>query len=334
MFRVTSLSGLPDHQVDRLIRRIALLLVVGVVAFAAFYTFDRWRPASPSILDRELATLEQAVRDNPTDVSARGRLADVYVAAERFEDAIVQYDAVLETGKADRPAYMGRARARVALGLLDEAAADYTAVVEMSRDAEMANVDPVLQAAWYGLGEIALAQGRAGEAVDHLAAALRINRADADSLFLIGRAHLAAGDPSAAIESLRKAIAFVPIGWPEPYAVLAEAYVAAAMPTQAVWAEAMGALAAGDSDTAEARLLSIREGSAALEAAIGLGLVYETRGELPHAAEWYGRALALDPENAEARLGLGRVGAPDAGSGTVPGASTMPELPLPGQEAP
>jgi len=66
-------------------------------------------------------------------------------------------------------------------------------------------------------------------------------------------------------------------------------------------------------ESAETGLLAILDGPAALEATIGLGLVNEMRGDAPAAAEWYRKALVLDPQNAEARLGVSRV--------TLPGAS-------------
>ncbi len=96
MFRVTSLAKMDDRQVSRWIKRVALILVAGTVLFTGFYVLDRWRPATEPIVDRRLSALEQAVRDNPEDIASRGTLADTYVAKGRFEDAIVQYDAILE----------------------------------------------------------------------------------------------------------------------------------------------------------------------------------------------------------------------------------------------
>jgi Tfp pilus assembly protein PilF len=88
----------------------------------------------------------------------------------------------------------------------------------------------------------------------------------------------------------------------------------------------MADLAGGKPDLAEPRLLAIADGDAAVDAAIGLGLVYETKGDTPAAAEWYGKALAKSPDNAAARLGMGRVGA-------GPNASPLPALPVPGAPA-
>jgi len=325
MFRVTSLTAMSDRQMDRLIKRIALILVFGAIAFAGFYVFDRFRiPAAPMV-DRGLATLEQAVRDDPSDIAARGQLADLYVAKARYPEAIAQYDAILETGKQDELAHFGRAQALKASGDLDGAVVDFEAVVAIAKDGEMANVDPMLNAAYYGLGAIALEQGRPDDAVTHLLAAVAIKRADADALNLLGAAYVQAGEPAKAIEPLKLAISFVPLGWTEPYTTLAQAYAATGDAARAEWANAMADLSNGNTEQAKTRLLAITGGETALDAAIGLGLVYETAGDGPAAAEWYTKALAIDPGNASARLGLGRVSEPAAS------AAPLPSLPEPGQ---
>jgi hypothetical protein len=57
MFRVTSLTSMDERQLNRWIKRLALLLVAGIVLFAAFYTLDRWRAPATPIVDRQLSAL-------------------------------------------------------------------------------------------------------------------------------------------------------------------------------------------------------------------------------------------------------------------------------------
>jgi len=320
MLRVTSPTKMDDRQLNRLIKRVLLLLVVGTIAFVGFYALDRWRPATEPIVDRRLSALEQAVRDKPEDIAARGNLADTYVATGRYDDAVVQYNAIIETGKADEQAKYGRAGAYMGLGQLDAAATDYQAVVDIAKGGEMANVDPMLQAAYYSLGSIAMQQSRPADAIPFLEKALAIKRSDADALYLIGTALVATGETDKAEAALRGAVAFVPIGWAEPYTAMAEAFTKAGRTAMAEWARAMADLAAGKPDLAEPRLLALVDGDAALDAAIGLGLVAETKGDTAAATEWYGKALALSPDNAAARLGMSRVG---------PAGSALPALPTP-----
>jgi tetratricopeptide (TPR) repeat protein len=326
MFRVTSPTKMDDRQLNRLIKRVVLLLIVGTVLFVGFYALDRWRPATEPIVDRRVSALEQAVRDDPEDIVSRGQLADTYVAKGMFDEAIVQYNLILETDKETELATYGRAGAYVGLGQLDAAAKDYQAVVEIAKGGEMAHVDPMLQAAYYGLGSIAMQQGKPAEAIPFLEKALAIKSSDADTLYLIGTAYVATGETDKAEKALRNAVAFVPIGWSEPYTALAEGFTKAGQTAMAEWAGAMADLAAGAPELAEPRLLAIVEGDAAVDAAIGLGLLYETKGDSATAAGWYGKALATSPDNAAARMGLGRVGASD-------GASPLPALPTPGAPA-
>jgi tetratricopeptide (TPR) repeat protein len=314
MFRVTSLADIPDAQLSRWIRRLALLLVVGLIAFVAFYAVDRFRAPTAPIVDREMAAMEEAVRADPTDIVSRGRLADLYLAADRYDEAIAQYSEIINTGKQAEAGYVSRGRAYELKGDLDAAAADYAKVVELAKGGEMANVDAMLELAYYGLGAIALQQDRPEDAIDQLLKALLIKRTDADAMNLLGAAYVKAGTPDKAFEPLRRAILFVPTGWADPYQSLADAYVATGEPAQAEWAaamaEAMIALAPGGSGDVSgplARLEAIADGEAALDARVGLGLLAEMTGDNATAADWYRKALALDSEDKAAQLGLGRV---------------------------
>jgi len=296
-----------DKQLNRWIKRIALLFVVVLVAFVAFYAVDCFRAPAPTIAERDVAILEAALVKDPTDIASRGRLADVYVASARYDDAIVQYNEILKTGKEDRAAYMGRGRALELKGELDAAAADYNEVVKLSTGGEMANIDSSLAAAYYGLGSIALQQDKPQDAVDVLLKALAIKRTDADTMTLLGSAYVKAGTPDKAIEPLRRAILFIPVGWAEPYQTLAAVYTAGGETELAEWAGAMAASQSGDTAGAVARLQALTDGKAALDAMIGLGILAETGGDTAAAADWYRKALEIDAESQSAQLGLSRV---------------------------
>ncbi len=320
MFRVTSLTSMDDRQLNKWIKRLALILVAGTVLFTGFYFLDRWRAPATPMVDQRLSALEQAVRDNPEDIASRGQLADVYMNKGRFEDALAQYDQIITTGKAEEQATYGRAGAYMALQQFELAAKDYQRVVDIAADTDAASTDPFLQAAYYGLGQIAMNDGKPAEAIPSLEKALAIKRSDADALYLIGKAYTATGQTDKAETALRAAVAFVPIGWSEPYTALVDTFTKAGKPTLATWATAMADLADGKPDLAESSLLAIADSDAAVDAAIGLGLLFETRGDLATASTWYSRALAKDPENAAARLGLGRTGS----------STGLPALPTPG----
>ncbi len=317
-----------DRDLTRWIKRLALILVVGVIAFTAFYAIDRWRPATPQIVDQRLATLEQTVRENPTDIASRGQLADTYVAKGRFLDAIDQYNQIIATGKAVEQATLGRASAYMGLNDLDKAGADFKAVVDTAIGGEMANSDPKLATAYFGLGNVAMKQSRPADAIVWLEKALSITRSDADAMYLIGQAFTQTGEFEKAVATLRAASAFVPVGWAEPYLALADAYAKSGNASEAEWAGAMADLSNGKSAQAEQRLKAILKSPAALDANVGLAILYEFKGDTTSAATYYRAALAIDPTNSSARLGMGRV-AP-----VVPAATGAPATAAPATTAP
>jgi tetratricopeptide (TPR) repeat protein len=324
MSRVTSLTSMSDKQLNRWIKRIGLLFVVALIAFAGFYAVDRFRMPTAPIADQKTVVLEEAVRKDPSNVSARGQLADLYYAKGRFEDAITQYTTLIDAKKDVELATLGRGNAYRALEKWPEATKDYQAVVNIAASGEMSNVDTNLESAYFGLGMIALGQDKAEEAVDPLLKALAISRTDADALNAIGLAYTKTDQPDQAIAVLRQAVALVPVGWAEPYQNMAVAYTKLNEPDLAAWAGAMATLEAGDSSGAEAQLLKLVNGDAAGEATVGLGIVYEERGDSGTAATWYQKALDLDQNNEPALMGLRRAGGAKATASPQPSASSSP----------
>ena len=299
---------MPEQQLNRWIKRVVLLIVVVLVAFVAFYVFDRYNPIAPTpMVERQIVAAEAAVQQAPEDIAARGALADLYVSDERYAEAVAQYDAIIETGKGVELALIGRARANEALGNTEAAITDWTQVVSIAEPGEMAAVDPRLALAYYKLGLLNLGKGDATAGVDWLKKSLSITKTDADTLYALGTAYVAAGQPDEAIESFKRATAFVPVGWAEPYQGLATAYTAKGDTEMATWAGAMALIASGDAASAEAQLKTLLGGPADLDASMGLGLAAETRGEGQEAIPYYQHVLDADPANEAAMLAMARV---------------------------
>jgi tetratricopeptide (TPR) repeat protein len=318
MFRVTSLTQMPEQQLNRWIKRVALLFFAVLVAFIAFYAVDRFRAPAAPIVDREVAQLEETIRANPADAAARGQLGERYFVKGRFDEAVTQFTALIDANMEVMPASFGRARALQELGQLDKAITDYEKVVEIGLTGEMAGIDPVLAAAYFGLGQIAMTQGRAQDAVDHLTKSIEISRTDADTLLALGNALLAVDLPEQAIDRLDLAIRLVPVGWSEPYIALETAYTATGKPALAEWAGAMAAFNAGDIPTARTELTALIEGDQAVRATASLGLIAEAEGDTAGAADWFRKALAIDEDDATATLGLARVTVPVASPAASP----------------
>jgi tetratricopeptide (TPR) repeat protein len=305
-----ALGAASDRTLNRILLGLLVAIVVGVPAIALVYVLDRNVDPGPPVAERAIAAGEEAVRSDPNRLSNRLGLALAYAAADRQADAIAQFTEILNVEPAHRAALLGRADAYVAQGDLDAAARDFQALVDATAGGEMAMVDPQREAAFYGLGSIALSQARPADAALALTEALKINRTDADALNLLGTALLQTGDTENAIKALRAALALVPAGWCEPYAKLGAAYAAAGNSAGAQYGSGMVALCEQRIEEAEQALTPLIEGPLAMDALIGLGLAAEERGDQTAAIDFYSRVYAADPTNFNAVTGLNRLGAP------------------------
>ncbi len=330
MQRAASRATISDRSLNRLIVAFAAVLVIGVLAFTAFYLSDRFIPHGTDVVDRQTAMLEAAVRQQPNNVNARLQLAGAYTAGKRYQDAIGQFNTVLTMQPNYKSALLGRGEAYQLQGTLDKAAADFQAVIDIARGGEFAAEDTELTQAYYSLGAVDLALGKPAAAITPLLAALANNKTDSDTLDLLGQAYTATGQTANAIEALRAAVSFVPTGWADPYTTLAKAYSNAGQPEEAAWANAMAMLANKQIDQAIASLKGLTSGPAAIDAKIGMGLALELSNDPQGAADWYRQALAARPSDLIAQGGLSRVAPKPSGGESAPPSLTVPSPTAPG----
>jgi tetratricopeptide (TPR) repeat protein len=308
--RSTSAS---DRTFSRLMRLGVLVLVVGVAAFATIYYQDQHVAAGPSMIDRQTAAAEAAVKKAPNSLDARLALAALYQSDKRPDDALTQYDIILKAAKGNRFALLGSGSVLIAKGNLTAAASAYDQVIAEYAKGEFAGADPQLQEAYYYLGSIAVTQGNAKEAITKLAAALKINGQDSDALYLMGLAQLKAGAPQLSVDAFNQALQFVPTGWCEPYTQLSLAYEKLHRSPQAAYSAGM-ADSCKSPAKAKSRLEALVKGPEAVNAMLGIALIAETQGSNAEAITWYRRVLTVDRTNVAAIASLKQLGA-----GTIPG---------------
>jgi tetratricopeptide (TPR) repeat protein len=307
-------AAVSDRGVRRMMVTGLLVLALGVPAFGLFYYRDQHVDPGPSLIDRQVASAENAVRKAPADIGLRLALAAAYRSAGRLDAALTQYDETLKVQDANRVALLGRGDILVAKKDLTGASKAFAAVIKNSGDGEFAQADPQLEKAHFKLGEIALKQGQPKVAVKSLTAAVRIEPTDADALYLLGTAQLRAGAAKQAIDSLHQAVAFVPTGWCEPYGKLSQAYQTVGQNAQSSYATAMVSFCQGDNEAARTRLAGLTTGPVRIDAMVGLGMIAEAADDRAAAAGWYRKVVALDKDNFSATNGLSRLAAGSAGA--------------------
>ncbi len=318
--------GMSDRTINRLIVGAIVAIVIIVPLIGVIYFLDRSTDPGPSMAQRAVTSAEEAVRKEPNNVTGRLSLATSYLQAERFQDAVTQYAEVLKVVPDHHGALLARGNAYLLLKDDASATKDFEALVAIAKEGEAANADPQLEEAYFRLGEIAFRAGRYEDAIASLAAALKINRTDADAMNVLGAALVQTGKAQDAVDVLTKAIALVPTGWCEPYQNLAGAYTALGKADGAAYANGMVAFCTQQPDVAVAALTPLTTGEFAMEALLGLGQIAESQGDVATAKEMYQKVLAKDPQNANAIFGMQRIagGAADPHGSAVPAASEAP----------
>ncbi len=319
-------GGMSDRTLNRLIIGVVVALVIIIPLVGIIYFFDRSVDAGPSMAARAVTAAEEAVRKDPNNVTARMGLATSYVADERYQDALAQYDEVLKAMPDHRGALLGRGNTYLLLKDDTAATKDFERLVTIAAPGEQAIADPQLEEAYFRLGDIAMRGGQNDKAIDLFNKALAINRTDADAMNLLGQALVATGKAKDAIPVLQKAIALVPTGWCDPYQTLASAYTSLGDADGIGYANAMIASCSGDLETAKAGLAKLTGGALAIPALLGLGQIAEEQGDVAAATEAYQEVLAKDPQNSNAIFGMQRIGAASGDPhGAVPATSQAPD---------
>jgi tetratricopeptide (TPR) repeat protein len=285
-----------------------MVLAIGVATFGFMYYQDQHVNAGPSLVDRQIAGAEAAVKKTPNNLTFRLQLAAAYLQNKRPDDALTQYDVILKAQKDNRQALLGRGQILITKGDLKAAYATYHQITNAAAKGEFSGADPQAQEAHYYLGQIAVKQGNAKVAVTELQTALKIDGTDSDALYLLGLARLQEGSPKLAVDSFKQALLFVPTGWCEPYTQLALAYGKLANAPQATYAGAMANFCHKKPVEAKAQLNTLTTGPAKVDALLGLGLISETQSLNPEAISWYQKVLKVDPTNANAISSLSRLG--------------------------
>lgn len=303
--RITSVS---DRTLTRALRASVAVLTILISVFGVVYYMGQHVDRGSSLVDRQVQAAEQAVRKTPTSVLLRLQLAQLYVSAKNLDSALKQYDETLKIDPMNRAGLLGRGGVLVQQEKFQDATLTFQKVVSASKGGEFSAADPQLALVHYMLGDIALKQGNAKDAIVQLEAAVKIEPTDADAWFLLGRANFQTGSTELAIQGFRRALAFVPTGWCDPYSQLSMVYTKLGRIPEAEYAGAMVDFCENRVNAAKKRLETLTSSVVAIDAALGLGMISERESDRASAIKWYKKVLLAEPKNFNALTGLSRLG--------------------------
>ena len=186
---------------------VGIILIVGAFVVASIFTGDSGK-SDP--LKAAIAKAEAEVRNDPNSAELRVAVADAYLKADRFDDALAQYGEALTIDPNREDALYGLGVAHKEKGNLNEAGAALQSVIQLNTGTEGAALNPRLQGAHYYLGQVLREQGRYDDAINEFRAALALNRADADTLLELGKTFALNGNNDDASQAFDVALAFVP----------------------------------------------------------------------------------------------------------------------------
>lgn len=293
---------------ERAVRVASVVSLVLLIGFAALYFFDRYVGGdAPSPLETSIDELEDAVREDPGNPDARLALAEMYIATERYDDALDQAGTVLEQYPDNQGALLILGVAHEASEEPEDAVGVLETFVDLRKDTEMAHVDTTLEAAYFFLGRSYLALGRASEAAEAFDSALAISPGDADAMHQAGLARQELGEHDQALEYFERATTFVP-NFVEVYEAMETSYSSAGSSEQVSYAQAMQLYAAGQYEAALSELQEVTEALPEFAPGfLGLALTYEQVGDLEGGIAAGRRALEIKPDYLAAEQTLGRL---------------------------
>jgi len=261
-----------------------------------------------------LTFMEQVLVNEPGAADANYYMAEAYRMQGDFPKAIEQYDKAVQVNNRYAPAYLGRARARLALAPGANVDEDLNQAVAL---------DPVFGEAYLELAKVALGRGDAQAALQNLGPAeqalpvsprIPLYRAEAD--LILGNAAQALDEARQANEMDRTSL--------ESYLVLGQALQANGLMAEAVsplqvyliyqTADTTALLALARSYAATQKLedaiaiytQALQEDEALLDGWLERGRIYLELGDPDKAMDDFFAALKLEPRSFAANLERGR----------------------------
>lgn len=189
----------------------AAAIVAVVIALGGYwYYLNRPSGEIPPVLQQSIDQAKADVTKNPNNLDAHVKLAQFYIQAKMYDDAIEECTIIL---KIDKESEFGMSLMGVAYqekGNTDKAVTYYKKAIEVGEKKKFARINPAVNEARFRLGQIYLDRKKWDDAINIFKPMVERNAIDADSKYYLGLAFFGKGQYDAAIEQFEAAIAFVP----------------------------------------------------------------------------------------------------------------------------
>ncbi len=268
---------------------IALVIVAFFVASYVSGPGDEPNPMV-GVIDK----LEDQIRADPNSADLRVAVADAYMKDHRAVEALAQYQEALQIDSSRQDAIYGMALAYREQGNLTEAGAALAMVIEQNASEPLGSLNKRVQGAHFYMGLILREQGRYEDAINELRTALGMNRADADTLFELGKTFALNGNNEDAASALEIALAFVP-DFREAYVEVEKLAIATGDEPKAQYARAMLDVLDGKAKGAVPTLQSVAEGGQNAHYWWALGYALEKSGDNTGAIAAYQKSVEINP---------------------------------------
>ncbi len=289
----------------------ALVVILAAILVGIFVKGLFGGGSSNEMTTRSISDLRAQIRQNPDDPALRVQLADAYINKQDWQNALTQSQEALKIDENYLGAFVDQGLAYRGLAQYQGAVNSLQQVVDRTKDNPNLANDPRLQAVEYFLADSYLSLGDGQNALAHGQAAWKINRTDADTIFLIGKAEVLLGDYATAINAFETALAFDP-EYADVYPALQDA--ANRLPDQqkAEAAAATYSILTGDNAGGVQKLEQLTaadwtDKKALSRALWALAKGYENLGRRDDARATAQKAVDADADNLAAQDALGKL---------------------------
>lgn len=242
------------------------------------YGYDLSEVTSKNKYERGLLFMEPYIKENPSDDYMQTRLAEVYAALGRYDEAVVALQKAIEINSKNADAHRILGIAHFQKGMFDEALNELKQAVA---------INPKSPGAHNNLGMAYCASGLLDKAISEYREALAIEPDFVEAHFNLAVAYGTAGLVDEEISEYNKGLSM------NPNVAEAHSNLGAAYADKGMWDDAIAEYK---------KTLAINPQSSNTNH--NLGLAYGQKGMLDEAIAQFKRALTIDPRNGETHFSL------------------------------